>query len=268
MAARGFQPFRPVLQRGNPLARRLKHAMIAIDRGYRFDAAADDFLARDAVTGRSGRVANGGGYNYETTPNGRAIRNSVAGTEILKWSDVNNEFDTTRGITWMVVTIPLSVDQPGVAVLYSKRDTSVGIAAGWEFQTTSAPSPDTYFSTVANGAVSSDVSSVSGLSLTRSDVVISRADPERLEHAIWVNGVKENTVVMAIVPGNNAIDLRVFNTYEGFLNMVAMWDRPLSDSEIRLLYTDPYRLWRPQRWYRMTEGKAPAVARNSLFLSF
>jgi hypothetical protein len=265
---RRLAPFWPVLQRGNPLARCLKHAMIAIDRGYRFDAASDDFLTRDPVTGRNGRPANGAAFLYETTDNGRAIRNSVAGTQILKWDDVNNEFDTTRGITWMVVTKPLSVDQPGVAVLYSKRDTSGGAAAGWELQTTSAPSPDTYFSTVANGAVSSDVSSVSGLSLTRSDVVVSRADPERLEHAIWVNGVKENSVVMVIVPGNNAIDLRVFNTYEGFINMVALWDRPLSDSEIRLLYTDPYRLWRPQRWYRMTEGKAPAVARNSFFLSF
>jgi hypothetical protein len=125
-------------------------------------------------------------------------------------------------------------------------------------QTTSAPSPDTWIATVGNGASATSVSSVTGLSLTRTDVVGFRADPERALISIWVNGKLEASTALAIVPGNNAIALRTFNTFEGNVNCWAYWNRPLSNAEFRLLAIDPYRLWRPQPFYRMSEGLAAA----------
>jgi hypothetical protein len=184
----------------------------------------------------------------------------------MYWNDVNNEYDSTRGITAFFVAKPLSVDQPVVAVAYSKRDTASALAAGWEMQTTTAPSPDTWIATIADGATSQSVSSVSGLSLTRTDVVAFRVDPERATLAIWVNGVKEATTALTIVPGNNAIALRTFNTFEGNINCWAYWNRPLSDQEMRLLYVDPYRLWRPAP-YQRGEGLSSA-ANSNFFLSF
>jgi hypothetical protein len=186
----------------------------------------------------------------------------------MYWNDVNNEFDSGRGITAFFVAKPLSVDQPTVAVMYSKRDSSSALAAGWEMQTTSAPSPDTWIATVSTGAVATSVSSVSGLSLTRTDVVCFRADPERTELAIWVNGKKEATTALVTVPGNNAIALRTFNTFEGNVNCWAYWNRPLSDAEIRLLALDPYRLWRPQSFYRMSEGLSLGGFVPDFFLTF
>jgi len=259
MPAHKLPPFAPYLQRGNPLAKRLLHAVINWQKGFRFDPGADDFISRDYRTNRVGLVPTGSSLLYQPTPFGRAIRNSVGGTQICRWNDANNEYDSSRGVTFFVCAKPLSIDQPGVAVLYSKRDTSSATAGGWELQTTSAPSPDTYFGTVTNGAVSADVTSTTGLSLTRTDVVVVRADPERAQLSIWVNGVKENTVALGFAPTNNAIAVRMFNTYEGFINCVAAWNRPLSDSEIRLLYLDPYRLWRPVP-YRYGEGLAAAIA--------
>jgi len=269
MGAHRTPPYSPVLQRGNPLARRLLHAAIFSQKGYRKDAVVDDFVGRDSRTNRQGRAANGVSFLYQSTPFGRSFRGSVGVTEILKWADANNEFDTSRGITAFVALKPLSIDQPVVAVAYSKRDTSGGAAAaGWEIQTTTAPSPDTWNVQIADGATLVGVSSVTGLSLTREDIVCFRVDPERTALSIWVNGVKETTTATAVVPGNNAFDLRSFNTFEGFINCCALWNRPISDAEIRSLYTDPYRLWRPMPWRsKFTEGIGSA-AKSNFFLTF
>lgn len=258
----------PVLNCGHPLANRLKHAVIFWDRGFQ-SIPTPDLVGRDDVLNRPG-TGNGANYTYPLIDAGRTVRSPVGGTTITTWTDVNNEYDTTRGLSAFFVARPLSLDQPAVAVPYAKRDTSAAAAAGWEFQTRSAPSPDAWFATIANGALSIDALGVTSLSLTRTDVVAMRADPERGFLALYVNGFKDTQTAMGIVvPGNNALALKVFDTFEGSIACCALWNRPLADSEIRQLWTDPFLLWRPtRRQFMQGIGLGVSAVPNSFFLSF
>jgi hypothetical protein len=245
----------------------LKHACIFWDRGFQ-SIPTPDLVGRDSVTKRYG-VGSGASYTYPSIDAGRTVTSPVGGTTITSWADVNNEFDSSRGLTAFFVARPLSLDQPAVAVPYAKRDTASATAAGWEFQTRSAPSPDTWFATIADGATSVDCLGTTSLSLTRTDVVAMRADPERGFLSLWLNGKKEiETAMGAVVPGNNALAVKVFDTFEGNIACVALWNRPFADSELRELFRDPFLLWRPARRDFMQGIGFGPTARNSFFLTF
>lgn len=257
-------PFTPFLQRGRPIARKLKHAVLFWERGFR---TGTDNVGKDSRTGRLGFTAAGTSYQYNLTIDSGRVIDHASGSAEITWSDIGSQWNTSRGMTYFVLLRPDATTQSGLVAFYRRKNTAT-TDTGWKLDFDGA-APSHYVGRVADGASTAVAISTTTALTTRTDAVCVRADPDRGFVSIWVNGVKEAQSALAFAPGNPALPLSMIQAAVAKFSVVAFWNRPLADAEIRSLYADPFQLWRqPRREFFMDIGKAVgSTYRNGLWLS-
>jgi hypothetical protein len=208
----------------------------------------------DDVTGFRGiwsrTVAN---LQYQRWWSGWGIDNGDGATSDspVQYDDIGTRYDVQFG--WSAAChIRPDLQVSDTTVPFFKRGPQPYGAtnAGWTF---TGGAGNVYRVRISDGATQLVAlgTTVQDPNATRLDMLTATYDRANLR--LFVNGVLEATTAGTIAVGNPAGEDIKFNgfgppptesTFPSFIDMGCMWNRALTISEVRMLYSDPFIMWR------------------------
>lgn len=250
-----LKPRRPSPNRADSLWRGVLHA----NAPWVWGSRADDHLGEyDDISGTRAPWANSGladasaflDENY-----GRSIQQgNPSANAVPKWPlNGSTRYDVTSGgFSFATLVRPNSLTTEALPI-YKRRSTPYNNTnAGWGFFPTTSGA--NYRASICDGTTQVEVVSNSPMDTTQPTLLVAVYDNSNVL-SLYVNGILEDqSPPTALVAANindpaqtlNMLGVGSVGTHEfpGSIGLGVLWNRPLSASDIRRLYTDPFIMWR------------------------
>lgn len=266
------KPLRPMPNRSMSLWRGCLFAFCAgWEKGFWADGSQSDAAIEDQRRGRGIWVGSLDDSNYASLDMGRVLDEGLSDDRI-GWADTLNRYDNPNGfMSAAVLTRPDTIQNSEQAV-FSKQDGPVP-NSGWGITVSfgADPNPNGWHFQINDGAVR-EFSVANTQSASRSDILVMTYDRSNLIG--FQNGARIGSVAASGLITQNNNDLRLFGdavqpNYQGRVGMAALWNRPLTASEVARLQTDPYVMWRTDLHKEFMFGNVGgARSYQTFFLNF
>lgn len=242
------KPWRPTIQRGHPLVRRLLYAVAAgWNRGFE---AANGLTDRDDITMARGDILGSTGVTFDIRQMGTCARSGGSPNSILWSAAPTTKYDLANE-HYSAFVLGFGTKTPNSnAFIFARR---LGFAlgeVGWCFAVLPA---GTVTLRQSNGVGIDSATFASGLMLNMAQLFAMTYDPVADDLLVFMNGFLDGSNLAAPnAPGNPAIGISLFgagddsdkmDTY--MISAAALWEIKLPPRAMANLQIDPYAMWKP-----------------------
>ncbi len=266
-----FKPARPFPNRGNSLWTGCTWAWPAgWGKGFRDNG--DLSTLEDVHKGRGDIQTTPDTGNFAVQDMGRVIANTGATKDKIVWTNVGSRYNPTHdSLTACALVRPNEIGFNQVKTILDIINSDDVFTGSYTFQIRLDDiGPVNKFQFALRIAGNKVLTSAT--SFTTTDTWMFLCTYDGATQKIYLNGRLDATRAQTGTPSKGAWPVRVFGAtsnampfLDAFVGMGAIWERVLTDSEIRSLAADPYQMWKQ---LNPPEGQAAAAQFNTYFNAF